>query len=683
MAPKVECPHTPSCHAGGTCRAKRSRESKKKAEEEEEEKKARRRKSNTDRMRESRELNSEFVSMTLDFDEPDPFDLIKVLKDENEKLKQELACVQGKLAAARRENASLKERIRRRDQKLEEAEKVNVGKVGGEWPVVVKVLAMSLRSVGVGAATTGRLLGFIFFVLLGQNIGEIPRQTIRDWDEVAGDLMVLMVLNAVARRGVQHLSWMQDTASGARHSYGWSATVLALCMKHPSKPGKVLPVIVDAKIGMRGLAKLKAEQINIAQQKLLTPRSLPAPLTLVGDHANDQAAVAPMIIGASTFYCPCHSHKLAKACEAGTDYLFREYDKCKDGKEVMKSNMSALLTALDASRTRSTTSSGLLCRAYIFGESDPFEGLCGLREAGHRFGFHMEVGFKVLGSRSVLSRAVSNGDLTIPGSRALFNLVECSETFVFLTILSLGFLLLKKAFDLLKGNGEVSYRIGMESATKITRLMEDFLNVKSIDGLPEWARCDTFERSREFIIREKKRALFKRLFEGFSKGLYGKWLFMLSLHQLPEKDGPSTAALDATPSTNDAVEGFIGYIATLGAKLGSACHPQRLTSLAMFAYNRNVLLQLCDTIVFTDSDYKAARKCCTWEDYKSLCLRVHKTMSIVSEERRREVEMNAEASRTVYKTTFGEGRTVPGTHTERIRAIVEHEYTQKTPVGSL
>eukprot|EP01059_Diplonema_ambulator_P014186 TRINITY_DN2502_c4_g1_i1.p3 TRINITY_DN2502_c4_g1~~TRINITY_DN2502_c4_g1_i1.p3 ORF type:complete len:101 (-),score=3.99 TRINITY_DN2502_c4_g1_i1:898-1200(-) len=63
------------------------------------------------------------------------------------------------------------------------------------------------------AATTGRLLGFIFFVLLGQSIGEIPRQTIRDWDEVAGDIMVQMLLNAMASRGVQHLSWMQDTAS--------------------------------------------------------------------------------------------------------------------------------------------------------------------------------------------------------------------------------------------------------------------------------------------------------------------------------------------------------------------------------------------------------------------------------------------------------------------------------------
>eukprot|EP01059_Diplonema_ambulator_P014183 TRINITY_DN2502_c3_g1_i4.p2 TRINITY_DN2502_c3_g1~~TRINITY_DN2502_c3_g1_i4.p2 ORF type:complete len:187 (+),score=27.13 TRINITY_DN2502_c3_g1_i4:380-940(+) len=143
MAPKVECLHTPKCHAGGTCRARRSRENKRKIEEEEEEKNARRRESNRDQMRERREQEREYVGTVLEFDEPDPCELIRVLKDENEKLK---------LAAVRQENASLKERIRRRDQKLKEAETVNVKKEGGEWPAVVKRLAMSLRSVGVGAA---------------------------------------------------------------------------------------------------------------------------------------------------------------------------------------------------------------------------------------------------------------------------------------------------------------------------------------------------------------------------------------------------------------------------------------------------------------------------------------------------------------------------------------------------
>ncbi len=134
---------------------------------------------------------------------------------------------------------------------------------------------MALRSSGIGAETTGELISFIHYLLLGIKMDAVPRATIQRWDKIAGTVMVNMILDAVVEHCPQALSWMQDSSSGARYSSGWHATVVGLSLKHPAIENRVISFILDTKIGYRNLSEVKCDQLKSCDTKYLKPRNLP------------------------------------------------------------------------------------------------------------------------------------------------------------------------------------------------------------------------------------------------------------------------------------------------------------------------------------------------------------------------------------------------------------------------
>ncbi len=119
------------------------------------------------------------------------------------------------------ENHALKEKLRRRDARVQQLEDMMPSHLKAKeheghrqpWTPSVKLLAMTLRSAGVGATTTGNIIRFVFR-LFGVEIESVPRSTIQEWDKMAGRVMNNLILRALKDIGPAALSWMQDVSSG-------------------------------------------------------------------------------------------------------------------------------------------------------------------------------------------------------------------------------------------------------------------------------------------------------------------------------------------------------------------------------------------------------------------------------------------------------------------------------------
>ncbi len=673
MAPKKECPHDTTCQSPDTCRAKRYRDKRKRDEAQEdvmkEMQKAARTASKQALRRKDREFEEAFLAR-----EGDEFRYL--LPSEHEEtlmsLQDELNDSQTKFEEGLQEIRALTEKLRRRDQRIAElqAELRDArcpGKVGNTWSPKVVLLAMTLRSAGVGLGTTGRLLSFIFKLLFGTDVPLVPSSTLGTWDKLAGPLSVHLILKELTRRRPASLAWMQDTSSGARHGAGWSVSAVGLSMKHPCTDGRVLCSIMDTEVGNRGLAEVKADQIRGCESRLVSS-GLPRPTAIVGDHSNDQASVAGQL---SVTFCGCMSHKLAKACEYAMSAVCASYDdvKKKPGADILRGNMSALLTALDAARTKATTQSGLLCKAYLFADESSSVGLlAGIREVGHKYGFHLHLADRLLHSRSQLKKAKNAEDLTITGSTALYNLLECRATATYLSVMAIGSWFFHHCIALFRQDGDVNYSKAKECCEVITVLISEMKCCKDIAAVQ---KCFP---SRDFttLIDVCDKRSFTKTWRKFVDVLESKWIYMLSLHADPKT---STAALNATPATNDFVEGFFGFVATLGAKLGPTVHPLRLTSLATFAYNRRTLLELCPELQLDAGVLTELRSGLKWESQKEICFRVHKNVTCA----RREGELmkrSAEETTEVFKKVFGVKTEVPARKVLRVRQIVDKQYTR-------
>ncbi len=200
----------------------------------EEARKDRRREENTRSRWEKREeerLSCE-VRMRLDMEDEDPLAKLAEVQEAHATTRQQLE-------QARKDLNAEKERVRRRDATIDELEtklaekktsKEKSGQSGGRpaWSPIVVLLAMCLRSAGVGARTTGRLVSFVFLLLLGEDVDPVPRSTIQTWDKSAGQLSMLLLLQTLRDLRPLATTWSQDASSGSRHSWGCTALLWGL-----------------------------------------------------------------------------------------------------------------------------------------------------------------------------------------------------------------------------------------------------------------------------------------------------------------------------------------------------------------------------------------------------------------------------------------------------------------------
>lgn len=675
MVPKIECPHDQKCPSPNACKTRRYREKRQRDDDSEFERSESRRKAKRETMSRRRAFDKELTQLVID----DSVCLLPPSEQEDTilSLRSDLDDSLQTTSEKRAEIRALNEKIRRRDERIAELEsqllelrekrKPKSGEFNA-WSPQVVLLAMCLRSAGLGLETTGRVIAFVYHLLLGIVMPTIPQRTIQDWDKIAGPISVQFILESLKTRRPEALAWMQDTSSGARHNAGWSASAVGLSMKHPQKDDRVLCAIVDTRVGDRSLTAVKANQIRSCQERL-TGLDLPVPAAMVSDHSNDQAAVAAELAIA---YCGCMSHKIAKACESATDAVCDSFDVLKSRTEVMKSHIRALLVALDAARTKATTQSGLLCKAYLFNDDESgINKLAGKREVGHKYAFHLHCAELILQSRQILRNAVARGDLTIPGSDALQSLLYCEETSAYLTTMTIGSWFFHHAIAAFRADGDINYGKAIDVSAQITQLLTRMKASKDINSLK---KC--FSERNFGILVPGKKGLFGKTWRIFVTALKEKWEYMLSLHA---STLPSTAELSATPATNDFVEGFFGYMATLGAKLGPSTHPLRLASLATFAYNQHAMMVLCDNPTPSQDLLTKVRKELEWQSHKEISLRVHKTIVCTRRENEMKINHSADATKTRFREVFGRATPMPGQKIERIRLIVEREYQPPGP----
>ena len=156
----------------------------------------------------------------------------------------------------------------------------------------------------------------------------------------------------------------------------------------------------------------------------------------------------------------------------------------------------------------------------------------------------------------------------------------------------------------------------------------------------------------DFSVLKVDNRIFSAILRTFIGEFKAKWEDMLKLHA---SAAPSTAALEATPATNDFVEGYFGYMATLGAKLGPNIHPMRLCSLATFAYNREVLLLSIASLdrKTLSSTLSQVRNNPEWVSHKEVCRRVHKTLTCTKNEGVMMDELTAGDTVTLFRQVFG------------------------------
>lgn len=155
-------------------------------------------------------------------------------------------------------------------------------------------------------------------------------------------------------------------------------------------------------------------------------------------------------------------------------------------------------------------------------------------------------------------------------------------------MLALGSAFFLRVTGIFRKDGDLNYACSKTGQQQVSSMLEEMAASSDVSKLPAYLTGGFPDAQ---LILQGEKTLFKTTWKLFVKALQTKWGDMIDLHSSLLVNA-TKEALQATPCTNDFLEGYFGYVATLGSRLGPGVHPQRLVSLATFGYNRRTLLLL-------------------------------------------------------------------------------------------
>eukprot|EP01060_Flectonema_neradi_P005616 TRINITY_DN13746_c0_g1_i4.p1 TRINITY_DN13746_c0_g1~~TRINITY_DN13746_c0_g1_i4.p1 ORF type:complete len:738 (+),score=62.05 TRINITY_DN13746_c0_g1_i4:40-2253(+) len=442
-------------------------------------------------------------------------------------------------------------------------------KTGGYSPGVIASIQYIL-SHGIGSRSAGQLLSQIVYALAGvQTKGSgdgISGNTVKAIDSFAGDLATARFLDAAAEAEPAATSLQHDASSGARQARGLKFSTVAVGVPHPKNEGKVIQAVVDSSWSTGGSSASKALQIERAQDKLVES-GLPLAEFFVSDHEPSALAASSQT---DLITVGCFSHKL-KHCVEAADFVL-------EGR--LSQAIPVLHTAL-GSGTVNTTGSCIKVESHLraaAGGSAPrnirFE-----RQVGSKYCWLLQSAFQVLSNRDILIAARDRGDLVIPGSTALDDLLN-EDNIPNLTAASACFALFPAAMQLLRGGGDVSAAYYSEVTQKLKTYLQQ-LSSMTKEKLPDWLSPELHALLQKYwsiqarkLIREAAGRMTTRLEHILKKD--------------SSLESVELEKLKSVPLTNDFVEGSHGSLGTLLSRLPGT-NPARVAQNVVAKHNQKAL----------------------------------------------------------------------------------------------